>query len=74
MIESIGIGGATERADRKAKQAGSRFSEMFVDASRLRSLIAGVSAMGAAYLWVATNSEECKPTKRRQQHSVVSLA
>src|SRR5205823_13737238 len=42
-MESIGIGGATERADRKAKQAGSRLSEMFVVASRLRSVIAGVS-------------------------------
>jgi hypothetical protein len=49
LIESIGIGGAIDRADRKAKQAGSRFSEMFVAASRLRSLIAGVSAVGAAY-------------------------
>ncbi|HKS90151.1 MAG TPA: hypothetical protein VJR70_11980 [Stellaceae bacterium] len=51
MIESIGIGGDTERADRKAKQAGSRFNEMFVVASKLRSLIAGVSAMGAACSW-----------------------
>src|SRR5205085_182900 len=40
-----GIGGATERADRKAKQAGSRLSEMLVVASRLRSVIAGVSPM-----------------------------
>jgi hypothetical protein len=45
LIESIGIGGDTERADRKAKQAGSRLSEMLVAASRLRSAIAGVSAM-----------------------------
>ena len=30
MIESIGIGGETERGDKKAKQAGSRFNEMFV--------------------------------------------
>jgi hypothetical protein len=51
LIESIGIGGATERADKKAKQAGSRFSEIFVAASRLRSAIAGVSAMSAAYSW-----------------------
>src|SRR5437764_15405665 len=42
-MESIGIGGATDRADRKAKQAGSRLSEMLVVASRLRSVIAGVS-------------------------------
>jgi hypothetical protein len=49
LIESIGIGGDTERADKKAKHAGSRFSEMFVVASKLRSLIAGVSAMGAAF-------------------------
>ena len=57
-IESIGVGGATERADRKAKQAGSRFSEICVDASRLRSLIAGVSDMGAAYSQGATNASD----------------
>jgi hypothetical protein len=45
LIESIGIGGETERGDRKAKQAGSRFREMFVVASRFRSVIAGVSDM-----------------------------
>ena len=45
MIESIGIGAETEQADKKAKQAGSRFKEIFVVASRFRSAIAGVSAM-----------------------------
>jgi hypothetical protein len=45
LIESIGIGEEIERGDRKAKQAGSRFREMFVVASRFRSVIAGVSAM-----------------------------
>ena len=45
MIESIGIGAETEHADKKAKQAGSRFKEIFVVASRFRSAIAGVSAM-----------------------------
>jgi hypothetical protein len=39
------MGGDSERADRKAKQAGSLLSEMLVVASRLRSVIAGVSAM-----------------------------
>ena len=45
MIESIGIGAETEHADKNAKQAGSRFKEIFVVASRFRSTIAGVSAM-----------------------------
>ncbi|HUC70570.1 MAG TPA: hypothetical protein VMS01_05205 [Stellaceae bacterium] len=45
MIESTGIGEEMDRGDRKAKQAGSRFSEMFVVASRFRSVIAGLSAM-----------------------------
>jgi hypothetical protein len=45
LIESIGIGGEMERGDKKAKQAGSRFKEMFVVASRFRSVIAGESAM-----------------------------
>ncbi|MBV8739806.1 MAG: hypothetical protein JO007_21645 [Alphaproteobacteria bacterium] len=45
MIESIDIGDATDRGDRKAKQAGSRLSEMFVVASRFRSVIAGLSAI-----------------------------
>jgi len=45
LIESIGIGGEIERGDKKAKQAGSRFNEMFVVASRFRSVIVGLSAM-----------------------------
>ncbi|HUC10950.1 MAG TPA: hypothetical protein VL985_11070 [Stellaceae bacterium] len=45
MIESIDIGEAIDRGDKKAKQAGSRLSEMFVVASRFRSVIAGLSAM-----------------------------
>src|SRR5204863_484950 len=45
LIESIGIGAEIEHADRKAKQAGSRFKDIFVVASRFRSAIAGVSAM-----------------------------
>jgi hypothetical protein len=40
----------------------------------LRSLIAGVSAMGAAYSWVAANSAERKTTKHGERRSVVSLA
>src|SRR5215469_16659066 len=47
-MESIGIGAEADRADRNAKQAGSRFNEILVEASRLRSLIAGVSLKAAS--------------------------
>ena len=41
----VDIGDAIDRGDRKAKQAGSRLSEMFVVASRFLSVIAGLSVM-----------------------------
>jgi hypothetical protein len=69
LIESIGIGGETDRGDRNAKQAGSRLREIFVVASRFRSVIAGVSAMakpnlGRRYVGITISSLSRAATSR----------
>ena len=57
MIESIDIGDEIDRGERKAKQAGSLLSEMFVVASRFRSVMAGVPVIVKSAPIIACDSE-----------------